>query len=157
VLTASLCCGRREPTWEARWRLHGPQADGSQQGATFGVNWDDDERTGGDYGVAVSGLDDDGRTVTWGIRGSFTAEHVTPDYCGRAKWSKGSECFLLALRPRGDSPSGELRKRLDALNLPDEGVRSYLMFIDGRTKEMSLAPKTPGVAETVWRSLPGSK
>jgi hypothetical protein len=31
------------------------------------------------------------------------------------------------------------------------------MFVDGRTKEMSLAPKTPGAAETVWRLLPPSR
>lgn len=157
VLAASLCCGRGEPTWEVRWRLRGNQAEGPRQDATFGLNWDDDERTRGEYGLGVNGLADDGSPVTWGIRGSFTAEHVTPDFCGRAKWSNGSECFLITLRPRGDSPPREFQKRLDEAGLPDGSGRTYLMFLDGRTKEMSLAPKTPGAAETVWRLLPPSR
>ena len=153
---AAFGCSRATASWETLWQLQS-NTEPLQRNATFGLSWDNEERTRGEYGFTVSATapPQEDSPDSWEISGSFTAEHVTPDYCGRAKWSAGSECFSLTLRPDGDSPTRELQERLDEVGLPDARVRTYLMYVDGKTKSMSLVRKAPGATETLWRHVPG--
>jgi hypothetical protein len=152
VLAAALGCSRGPTKWEALWRLQGGEVQENHGGTTFGLNWGNDERTRGEFGffVGLNGPLKNTSSGTWEVRGSFTAELLTPDYCGRAKWPTGSECFLVNLRPRADLPARELQRQLDDAGLPDGQVRAYLMYVDGKTKGMSLVRRTTGAPETLW-------
>ena len=137
----------REVVWQEEWTLVGNTGSGSSAAARFGLTWADEERTRGEYGFTFGSEGADG----WQVRGTLTAEHPAPDYCGRAKWTSGSTCTILKLWPRGSAPSAQIQQRLDTLGLPDRTVRTHVFFEDGRSGRFSLMRSAPGAPETVWQ------
>lgn len=149
---AGGCSGER--TWQERWEWRDP-APGASRQATLGVTWANPERTRGEFGFHFTSTNDgqgQGQAVAWDVSGTFTAEHGTPDFCGRAKWTPDSSCTQFRFWPTGDEPPPGLQQQLDSLGLPDRHVQSYLMFVDGRSHDVSLVRATDGSRETRWRA-----
>lgn len=160
VVCAALtlaCSG--EPAWQERWELQTASEGDVESSATLGLLWDDDEHTRGEYGFAFTANRRTGQQSlgAWRTRGTFTAESVSPDFCGRAKWPSGSTCLAIELWPRGDEPAPELQEQIDRLGLPDRQVQRYLVFRDGRTRGITLVRNVDGAVETQWRDLGPSK
>jgi len=146
----AVACSR-DVDWR-RWELQDPPNGEFGRAATFALAWDDDERTRGKY-LFTLGLKNrvDGREVAaWAVEGTVNAESLSPDFCGRAKWSSGSTCTRIKLWPRGDSPQGDVQEEIDRLGLPDRRATSFLMFRDGRTDRLSLVRETDKATETSW-------
>lgn len=154
VLGTALACSR-ETVWQERWELVGGGSAELERSATFGYTWINAERTRGEYGFTfTAGGGTDARGLgTWQVRGTFTAERYSPDYCGRAKWTAGSTCLVFKLWPRGGAPDSDVQARLDRLGLPDRRVRGYLLFFDGRSNVLSLMRNSDDAVETRWRSV----
>ena len=145
VWTLGAVACSREPVWQEEWTLVGTESPP----ARFGLTWADEKRTRGEYGFTF-GPANAGDTDGWQVRGTLTADHRSPDYCGRAKWPDGSTCTIFKLWPRGSAPSAQVQQQLDALGLPDRMVQTYVFFEDGRTRRFSLLRSVPGAPETVW-------
>jgi hypothetical protein len=158
VLAAVPACSRDEGRWE-RWELRAADEGGFGRAATFALAWDDMERTKGDYAVTltVRNLLQDRDVGTWELEGTLTAEHLSPDFCGRAKWVPGSECLRVRLAPGGDPPEAAIRIHVEQLGLPDTTPDSHLLFLDGKTREMSLARAGGKAKETRWRHVRSPK
>ena len=154
LFAAAPGCSRDDGRWE-RWELRGGDEGGFGRAATFALAWDDPERTEGDYAVSLTirNLLQDRDVGTWELDGTFTAEHLSPDFCGRAKWVPGSECLRLRLSPDGDAPEAAIGIHADALGLPAATPGSHLLFLDGKTREMSLVRAGGKAPETHWRHV----
>jgi hypothetical protein len=161
VMTACLfmaapgCSRDDDGRWE-RWELRGGDTGAFGRAATFSLSWDDVERTTGDYIVSltVKNLLQNLDVGTWELEGTLTAEHLSPDFCGRAKWVQGSECLRVTLSPDGDPPPEAIQIHLNALGLPDAVPDTHLLlFLDGKTRDMSLVRAGGKTRESRWRHV----
>src|SRR5688572_19849357 len=153
-MAAPGCSRDDDGRWE-RWELRGGDTGAFGRAATFALSWDDVERTTGDYIVSltVKNLLQNLDVGTWELEGTLTAEHLSPDFCGRAKWVQGSECLRVTLSPDGDAPTEAIQIHLDALGLPDAVPDTHLLFLDGKTREMSLVRAGGKNRESRWRHV----
>ena len=150
MLVTAVACSRGAD-W-GRWELQDPPAGAFGRAATFALSWDDDERTRGEYHftLALRNRADGQEFAAWAVQGVVNAEPLSPDFCGRAKWSAGSTCTRIKLWPDGDSPPDSVQEQIDRLGLPDRKVSTFLMFRDGRTDRISLVREADNATETVW-------
>jgi hypothetical protein len=150
MLAMAVACSP-DTDWR-RWELQDPPSGAFGRAATFALTWDDSERTRGKYHftLALKNRGDGQEVAAWAVQGMVNAEPLSPDFCGRAKWSSGSTCTRIKLWPDGDLPPDDVQEQIDRLGLPDRKVSTFLMFRDGQTDRVSLVREADKATETSW-------